>query len=249
MLMEMIRMAFISTRPRWISADRSLRTNVMVVRRTAALGRLSSIGPAACVLLAALWAASAALGDDKPSDAGSRPGALTPAEGRMKSDVTFLAADAQEGRAPGTKGIEASADYIASVFKKAGLKPAPGADRYFQPFFISGVLQLKHDQFLVFNGPDGKSVKPQFSSEFTPLAIGTARSLERVPVVFAGACRVRSAAGIRTSASTADKGTASTKSVMEIRSSALTYLTRGARPAPAAACMQVSGVSYRPGAC
>ena len=42
-----------------------------------------------------------------------------------------------EGRAPGTKGIEASADYIAGVFKKAGLKPAPGADGYFQPFTIS----------------------------------------------------------------------------------------------------------------
>ena len=53
------------------------------------------------------------------------------------------------------------------------------------------------------------------------------------------ACRVRSAAGIRTSASVAGKGTASTKSVMEIRSSALAYLTRGAKPASAAACMQV----------
>ena len=104
----------------------------------------------------------------------------------MKSDVTFLAADAQEGRAPGTKGIEASADYIANVFKKAGLKPAPGADGYFQPFSISAGLYLKKDQFLVFDGPDGETVKPQFASEFTPLAIGTARILEKVPIVFAG---------------------------------------------------------------
>lgn len=42
-------------------------------------------------------------------------------------------------------------------------------------------------------------------------------------------CRVRSAAGMRTSASGADKGTASKKSVMEIRSTVLAYLTRGAR--------------------
>ena len=49
----------------------------------------------------------------------------------MKSDVSFLAADSADGRAPGTKGIEASADYIAGVFKKAGLKPAPGARRLF----------------------------------------------------------------------------------------------------------------------
>ena len=53
------------------------------------------------------------------------------------------------------------------------------------------------------------------------------------------ACRVRSVAGMRTSASAAGNGTASTKSVMEIRSSALAYQTRGARPALAAACMQV----------
>ncbi len=90
------------------------------------------------------------------------------------------------GRAPGTKGIEASADYIASVFKKAGLKPAPGADGYFQPFFISGSLELRGDQFLAFHGPDGQSVKPAFTREFTPLAIGTDRTLENVPVVFAG---------------------------------------------------------------
>ena len=79
----------------------------------------------------------------------------------MKSDVTFLAADAQEGRAPGTKGIEASADYIASVFKKAGLKQRPDADGYFQSFTISAGLFLKKDQFLVFDGPDGRTVKPR----------------------------------------------------------------------------------------
>ena len=32
---------------------------------------------------------------------------VSPSQARLKADVTFLAADAQEGRAPGTKGIEA----------------------------------------------------------------------------------------------------------------------------------------------
>src|SRR4051812_47356850 len=53
---------------------------------------------------------------------------VSPSMARLKEDVAFLAADAQEGRAPGTKGIEASADYIAAAFKEAGLKPAAGAD-------------------------------------------------------------------------------------------------------------------------
>ena len=42
--------------------------------------------------------------------------------------------DDREGRGPGTKGIDAAADYIAAFFKEAGLKPAPGADGYFQYF-------------------------------------------------------------------------------------------------------------------
>ncbi len=48
-----------------------------------------------------------AIADDRGSET---PGtvavpALTPAEARLKGDVSFLAADAREGRAPGTKGI------------------------------------------------------------------------------------------------------------------------------------------------
>ena len=41
---------------------------------------------------------------------GFDPSTTSLAETRMKADVSFLAADAREGRAPGTKGIEASAD-------------------------------------------------------------------------------------------------------------------------------------------
>ena len=73
----------------------------------------------------------------KPGAVKTKPG-FSPAELRLKEDVTYLADDAREGRAPGTRGIEAAADYIAGVFKSAGLKPAPGADGYFQPFTIGG---------------------------------------------------------------------------------------------------------------
>jgi Peptidase family M28/PDZ domain/PA domain len=176
----------LSTRVRSLVADSSVILQTMRAAGPRARSRLCLIAVATCGLLAAPWKTFAAPGDDTPSGATSTATALTRAEERMKHDVTFLAADAQEGRAPGTKGIEVSADYIASVFKKAGLKHAPGADGYFQPFFISAGVYLKKDQFLVFNGPEDKSVKPQFAGDFTPLAIGTARILEKVPVVFAG---------------------------------------------------------------
>src|SRR4051812_15719613 len=61
-----------------------------------------------------------------------------PAESRLRADVSYLADDAREGRAPGTAGIEAAAEYIAAAFKEAGLKAAPGCDGYFQPFTVSG---------------------------------------------------------------------------------------------------------------
>jgi hypothetical protein len=111
---------------------------------------------------------------------------LSAAEERLKADVTFLAADAQEGRAPGTKGIETSADYIADLFKAVGLKPAPGADGYFQRFAISGSPTLGDDQELVLFGPGGKELKGNPKSDFGPLAIGTSTSLDKVPIVFAG---------------------------------------------------------------
>ena len=88
--------------------------------------------------------------------------------------MTFLAADAREGRAPGTKGIEAAAQYIADIYKAAGLKPAPGAPDYFQPFTIGGSPQLGKVQDLAFAGPDGQALKGKLATDFMPLAIGSA---------------------------------------------------------------------------
>jgi hypothetical protein len=143
------------------------------------------LGLAVCALAAVIAGHPAVLADDVPAGA-SADAVLTPAEGRMKSDVGFLAADAREGREPGTKGIEASAAYIAEVFKNAGLKPAPGAEGYFQPFFISTGVYLKKNQFMAFDGPDQETVNLQFPDDFTPLAIGTAGNLQNTPIVFAG---------------------------------------------------------------
>jgi hypothetical protein len=120
---------------------------------------------------------------DTPVAATVNPSA---AEVRLKSDVSFLAADAREGRAPGTKGIEASADYIAGVFKGLGLKQAPGADGYFQNFKLTGRPKLGEPLELVVKGPGSKTLKAQPKTEFGPLAIGTSGTLDGTPIVFAG---------------------------------------------------------------
>ncbi len=108
----------------------------------------------------------------------------SPAVTRLKEDVSFLADDAREGRAPGTKGIEMAADYIAGVFKAAGLKPSPGADGYFQKFYINSP-KLAGKQELKVEGPDGKSIGAD-RSHFSPLAIGVGATIAKAPIVFAG---------------------------------------------------------------
>ena len=110
---------------------------------------------------------------------------VSPSMARLKEDVGFLAADAQEGRAPGTKGIEASAEYIAAAFKEAGLKPAPGAEGYFQPFSIRGEAALAGPPSMTFKGPGGQELILN-KATFQPLAIGSSAGLEGVPIVFAG---------------------------------------------------------------
>jgi hypothetical protein len=137
--------------------------------------RLAAIGLASSVASLGLVAALAR--GDSPY--------VSPSQARLKADVGFLADDAQDGRAPGTKGIEASAEYIAASFKESGLKPAPGADGFFQPFTIRGNPELTAPATLTFEGPGEHIIRPE-ADGYQPLAIGSGGKLEDVPLVFVG---------------------------------------------------------------
>ncbi len=50
----------------------------------------------------------------------------------LRAHLGFLADDALEGRAPGTRGGELAAKYIASQFQRLGLQPAGDSGTYFQ---------------------------------------------------------------------------------------------------------------------
>lgn len=112
----------------------------------------------------------------------------SPAEIRLRSDVSYLADDAREGREPGTQGIEAAADYIAAAFREIGLKPAKGdgVDGYFQRFTLGGTPTVGSPLELTVNGPGDRSYKADPKKDFGPLAIGTGGTLHGVPLVFAG---------------------------------------------------------------
>lgn len=111
---------------------------------------------------------------------------VSPAETRLRSDVAFLADDLREGRGPGTKGLDAAAEYIATVFREAGLKPAPGADGYFQPFELRGEPRLKPDARLILEREGQEALKGALAQDFAPLAAGGSGRVEKVPLVFAG---------------------------------------------------------------
>ena len=50
----------------------------------------------------------------------------------VRAHLEFLADDALEGRAPGTRGGTTAAKYIAAQFERLGLEPAGDSGTYFQ---------------------------------------------------------------------------------------------------------------------
>ncbi|RDV16252.1 M20/M25/M40 family metallo-hydrolase [Pontibacter diazotrophicus] len=70
--------------------------------------------------------------------------------------VSTLSADAMQGRASFTPGIEKAADFIQNEFQRVGLKPLPGEDDFKQTFSMYRVLPQEQEVKL-----NGKDVKPE----------------------------------------------------------------------------------------
>jgi Zn-dependent M28 family amino/carboxypeptidase len=95
-----------------------------------------------------------------PHMAQAAPKAPTPAV-QWWADLSALADDANEGRAPGTPGYERAADYVIKRFKALGLKPA-GVDGYRQPVAFEQQLVDLSASTAELTAPDG----------VTPLKLG-----------------------------------------------------------------------------
>ncbi len=80
------------------------------------------------VLLSLALISSAAA---QSSDLKSAAARITPAT--VRSHIEFLSDDLMEGRAPGTRGGELAAKYIAARLEALGLEPAGANGTYFQP--------------------------------------------------------------------------------------------------------------------
>ncbi len=100
----------------------------------------------------------------------------------LKSYLMFLASDELEGRETTFRGQKVAAQYIASVFRKLGLKPAGKDNSYFQQFELD-VVKPNAGSTLRLTSSAATSTYTFGSDFFTTTARDTAFS---APLVFAG---------------------------------------------------------------
>ncbi len=112
---------------------------------------------------------------------------------RLRQGVEWLAAPEREGRGPGTRGIEAAADWVAEQFRGIdGLQTRLVGDGPFQPFemTLEAVLGPAENNTAELVGPadaEGtrRVVPLALGRDFTPLAAGGGGAFD-LPLVFAG---------------------------------------------------------------
>ncbi|RMG99617.1 MAG: M20/M25/M40 family metallo-hydrolase [Deltaproteobacteria bacterium] len=138
-----------------------------------------AVGLAAAVWLGACAPAASESQVRAPASGPTEVSASPSGTDRIGADLSYLAGDALEGRAPGTKGDEAARRYIAEAMRGIGLLPA-FASGYEQTFEVTeGVAPRPGAHvWLTVNG-DALPVGP--------LAVSSAGAVEdAAPVVFVG---------------------------------------------------------------
>ena len=104
----------------------------------------------------------------------------------IQSDVSWLAADAREGREAGSEGYLHAANYVAERFRDLGLKPGSGED-YFQDVALRIVSRDDNAAFMALTDVDGQTLTLTHKRDF----LG-GRSLQgeafdvTAPLIFAG---------------------------------------------------------------
>ena len=84
---------------------------------------------------------------------------------KIRAHVRFLSLDLLEGRGPGTRGAELAAEYIATQFALAGLKPAGDNGTYFQPVPLFAVHTDEDKTKFAFVPASGQPVNLAYGTE------------------------------------------------------------------------------------
>ncbi|MEZ5347284.1 MAG: M28 family peptidase [Pyrinomonadaceae bacterium] len=86
-------------------------------------------------------------------------------ENDLRSTVKFLSDDGFEGRAPGSRGGELAAKYIANRMQLAGIKPGNNGS-YFQPVPLVGLTPDPNTKLETIRTADGKTFSFNFGSDW-----------------------------------------------------------------------------------
>jgi Zn-dependent M28 family amino/carboxypeptidase len=106
---------------------------------------------------------------------------------RIRADVRFLSLDLLEGRGPGTRGGELAAEYIATQFALAGLKPAGENGTYFQPVPLFAVHTDEDKTKFAFVPTKGQPVDLTYGSQIVAKdETGQTSADIDAPIVFVG---------------------------------------------------------------
>ncbi len=111
--------------------------------------------------------------------------ALTPAisAADMRAETQWLADPARQGRATGTPGAKASAEFLAGYFQSLGVKPL--GDAFYEPFEFNAGARVEPEKSKLVVHADGKDKPFALDKDFRPLAFSDDGSVEG-EVVFAG---------------------------------------------------------------
>ena len=106
---------------------------------------------------------------------------------RIRADVRFLSLDLLEGRGPGTRGGELAAEYMATRFALAGLKPAGDNGTYFQRVPLYAVHTEEDATKFAFVPAVGKPVELAYGTQIVAKdETGQPTADIDAPIVFVG---------------------------------------------------------------
>ena len=106
---------------------------------------------------------------------------------KIRAHVRFLSLDLLEGRGPGTRGGELAAEYMATQFALAGLKPAGDDGTYFQRVPLYAVHTIEDKTKFSFVGATGETEDLTYGPEIVAKdETGQAAADINAPIVFVG---------------------------------------------------------------
>jgi hypothetical protein len=106
---------------------------------------------------------------------------------KIRAHVRFLSLDLMEGRGPGTRGDQLSAEYMATQFALAGLEPAGDNGTYFQRVPLFAVHTVEDKTKFAFIPANGAPMELAYSSQIVSKdQTGQEAADFDVPIVFVG---------------------------------------------------------------